>query len=383
MSEHGDVRAGAGDAVGVPRRRARPRRARRGRGAPGRVGRSGAPSWPRCARARDAVRRLPVREAPDGLLGARCSRRVGADDDARSTTTTASPPRRGPIEARRPAPAPTWLAAAAAIVVGVVAVIAVPHRSEVSPERHRGGRPARRAGFRRRRPGEHAGARRSAGRVPPMTPRRADRRSSRCARWPRSRWRGRSRRAARAGERHADAREAARLVQRTRDAAAALRLLRHRRRHVDAADGPTRRRRSRCTDVDGAVEIVAADGGTVVDEGRRTYLRDRLGWTGALVEPAAGDLPDPGHALGARPPGPPAPWPGARRPSSWRRARDGTPAQRLVRRRRHRAAARASGRSAPTARCSARCGSRPSTSASATRRVGRARGRRHRERRRR
>jgi sigma-E factor negative regulatory protein RseB len=46
-------------------------------------------------------------------------------------------------------------------------------------------------------------------------------------------------------------------------------------------------------DVDGAVEIVAADGGKVIDEGRRTYLRDELGWTGVLVEPVAGHLPAP------------------------------------------------------------------------------------------
>src|SRR4029077_5598017 len=42
-----------------------------------------------------------------------------------------------------------------------------------------------------------------------------------------------------------------------------------------------------------AVEIVAADGAAVVDDGRRTYLHERLGWTGALIEPAPGALPDP------------------------------------------------------------------------------------------
>jgi sigma-E factor negative regulatory protein RseB len=46
-------------------------------------------------------------------------------------------------------------------------------------------------------------------------------------------------------------------------------------------------------DAEGAVEIVAADGAAVVDDGRRTYLHERLGWTGALIEPAAGPLPDP------------------------------------------------------------------------------------------
>jgi hypothetical protein len=90
----------------------------------------------------------------------------------------------------------------------------------------------------------------------------------------------------------ADARDAARLVQRARDAAD----------HYDfsgtalvswaSASGP-RRERVQVRDADGAVEIVAADGAAVVDDGRRTYLRERLGWTGALIEPAAGPLPDP------------------------------------------------------------------------------------------
>ncbi len=91
-----------------------------------------------------------------------------------------------------------------------------------------------------------------------------------------------------------EARQAARLVERTRDAAS---------RHdfsgtavVSWRSGDAMREaRVEVNDVGGAVEIVASDGGTVVDEGRRTYLRDRLGWTGALVEPAAGELPAPGH----------------------------------------------------------------------------------------
>ena len=47
------------------------------------------------------------------------------------------------------------------------------------------------------------------------------------------------------------------------------------------------------TDVGGSVAIAATDGNTVVDEGRRTYLKDHLGWTGLVVEPAARDLPAP------------------------------------------------------------------------------------------
>ena len=81
-------------------------------------------------------------------------------------------------------------------------------------------------------------------------------------------------------------------------------------------------------DADGAVEILAADGATVVDDGRRTYLHERLGWTGALIEPAAGALPDPTRhwdlAIGA-------PATVAGRPATVVVASraDGTPAQRL------------------------------------------------------
>ena len=90
----------------------------------------------------------------------------------------------------------------------------------------------------------------------------------------------------------------------------------------------TRRSQVEVHDVDGALEIVAADGGAVIDEGRRTYLRDRLGWTGAVVEPAAGDLPSPSHhwelSLGT-------PRTVAGRPTTVVVATrgDGTPAQRL------------------------------------------------------
>jgi hypothetical protein len=47
------------------------------------------------------------------------------------------------------------------------------------------------------------------------------------------------------------------------------------------------------SDTGGAISVRAADGNTVVDEGRRTYLRDHLGWTGLVVEPTAHDLPAP------------------------------------------------------------------------------------------
>ncbi len=80
--------------------------------------------------ARDAVRRLPVREAPDAFWESVLAT-VGSDDlddderDARAPVVA--------IAVRRPRRRATWLAAAAAIVIGLVAVIALPHRSEVSP----------------------------------------------------------------------------------------------------------------------------------------------------------------------------------------------------------------------------------------------------------
>jgi sigma-E factor negative regulatory protein RseB len=55
------------------------------------------------------------------------------------------------------------------------------------------------------------------------------------------------------------------------------------------------RARVRVTDTAGAIEITSADGNTVIDEGRRTYLRDHLGWTGVVVEPTTDALPDPGR----------------------------------------------------------------------------------------
>ncbi len=89
----------------------------------------------------------------------------------------------------------------------------------------------------------------------------------------------------------ADAQEAARLVRGTRDAAA----------DHDFAGTATvtwatpkgnQTAQVRVTDTRGAVAIASA-GGVVIDEGRRTYLRDRLGWTGLVVEPTARELPSP------------------------------------------------------------------------------------------
>jgi anti-sigma factor RsiW len=80
--------------------------------------------------ARDAVRRLSVREAPDAfwesVLATVASDELDGDEGDAPVPVVA-------IGARRPRRRTTWIAAAAAIVIGLVAVIALPHRSEVSP----------------------------------------------------------------------------------------------------------------------------------------------------------------------------------------------------------------------------------------------------------
>jgi len=126
----------------------------------------------------------------------------------------------------------------------------------------------------------------------------------------------------------------------TADAREAARLVRHARHAADRYDfsgtaliswttaSGRRHELVQVRDADGAVEIVAADGAAVVDDGRRTYLHERLGWTGALMEPAPGALPDPTRhwdlATGA-------PTTVAGRPATVVVASraDGTPAQRL------------------------------------------------------
>jgi anti-sigma factor RsiW len=78
--------------------------------------------------ARDAVRNLPARDAPDGFWDSLLER-VAADDEE---DLGADAPVVALVE-RRPHRRAAWIAAAAAIVIGLVAVIAVPHRNEVSP----------------------------------------------------------------------------------------------------------------------------------------------------------------------------------------------------------------------------------------------------------
>jgi anti-sigma factor RsiW len=82
--------------------------------------------------ARDAVRGLPSLEAPAGFWDSVLTTVGAAEDDVvdLADAPTVSPmPLPAPRSRRRAA----WFAAAAAIVVGVVAVIAVPHRSSVTP----------------------------------------------------------------------------------------------------------------------------------------------------------------------------------------------------------------------------------------------------------
>jgi hypothetical protein len=136
--------------------------------------------------------------------------------------------------------------------------------------------------------------------------------------------------AAAAGARNdPDAQEAARLVRGTRDSAADHDFTGF---ATITWTTPEKKQSAQVhvTDVGGAVAIAATEGGgAVVDEGRRTYLKDRLGWTGLVVEPTAHDLPAPDGRWklttdGARTvAGRPATVVLATRP-------DGTPAQRMV-----------------------------------------------------
>jgi negative regulator of sigma E activity len=105
--------------------------------------------------------------------------------------------------------------------------------------------------------------------------------------WPIGAW------AAASGE-SKDSREAARLVTRTRAAATQYDFSGTATVAWNTGAG-TRRAQVEVHDADGSIEIVSADG-TVIDEGRHTYLRDPRtapGWTSVLVEPVARDLPSP------------------------------------------------------------------------------------------
>ena len=212
--------------------------------------------------ARDAVRRLPAREAAEGFWDSLLAT-VGADDDAAHDDAAhdAVLPAVS-IESRRPRRRVTWIAAAAALVIGLVAVIAVPRRSDVAPNvtavvaQH--GAQGSDSGD----PVSMLAPVGPSGRVPTMSLTRRPAFLAVCAlaavamAWPIGAWGASS-------NDSADAREAAWLVARTATRVA-VRLLRHRRGQVDcrrrhapvAGRGPRRRRRDR-------------------DRGRRRRHRDR------------------------------------------------------------------------------------------------------------
>jgi hypothetical protein len=91
-----------------------------------------------------------------------------------------------------------------------------------------------------------------------------------------------------------DAKHAARLVREARHAAADHDFTGEATVTWTAAND-THHATVRVTNGDGTTAIAAADGGEVIDDGRRTYLHDHLGWTGLVVEPTANRVPPPAH----------------------------------------------------------------------------------------
>jgi negative regulator of sigma E activity len=80
--------------------------------------------------ARDSLRGLPEREAPDGFWAA-VHVHVAADPDGDLADAAVAAP--VPITAARSRRAWRWVAAGVAVAAAVVAIIVVPHRNEVSP----------------------------------------------------------------------------------------------------------------------------------------------------------------------------------------------------------------------------------------------------------
>jgi anti-sigma factor RsiW len=78
--------------------------------------------------ARDALRGLPERNAPEGFWDTVVANVASADDGDDDASVVR-------IEAARSHPRRrwTWIAAAAAAVAAVVAIVVVPHRNEVTP----------------------------------------------------------------------------------------------------------------------------------------------------------------------------------------------------------------------------------------------------------
>ncbi len=86
--------------------------------------------------AREAVRGLPSLEAPAGFWESVLATVGAGTDEADEEVGAADVPTVSPMSppVRRPRRRTAWFAAAAAIVVGAVAVIAMPHRSSVTPD---------------------------------------------------------------------------------------------------------------------------------------------------------------------------------------------------------------------------------------------------------
>jgi anti-sigma factor RsiW len=82
--------------------------------------------------ARDAVRALPSLDAPTGFWNAVLTTVASAGDE-RGEVVDAEPVPPVSLAPKRLRHRTAWIAAAAAIVAGVVAVVAVPHRNSVSP----------------------------------------------------------------------------------------------------------------------------------------------------------------------------------------------------------------------------------------------------------
>ena len=78
--------------------------------------------------ARDAVRALPRRDAPEGFWDAVSARVAAADDEATEDEAPVVP-----ITAARSRRRLAWIAASVAAAAAVVVVIVLPQRSQVSP----------------------------------------------------------------------------------------------------------------------------------------------------------------------------------------------------------------------------------------------------------
>jgi anti-sigma factor RsiW len=84
--------------------------------------------------ARDALRKLPARDAPAGFWDAVHAGVVAAEDDVHDAEDPdVVVPMTTAVAKAHPRRRWAWVAASAAAVAAVVAIVVVPHRSEVSP----------------------------------------------------------------------------------------------------------------------------------------------------------------------------------------------------------------------------------------------------------